>query len=408
MKSITDKNKIEEVLSRGVANIYPDKESLAKVLVSGKRLRLYCGYDPTAPSLHIGHAITLRKLAQFQGLGHEVIMLIGDFTAMIGDPTDKSAARKKLTRQQVEANLKNYQKQASSVLKFTGANPAQIKFNSQWHDQLTFADLIEVAASFTVGQMMARDMFQKRMAQAKPIFLHEFLYPLAQAYDSLAMDVDLELGGNDQTFNMLCGRDLMASEFAGQRRKEKFVLTTKLLTDASGKKMGKTQGNIVNLDETPDNMYGKIMSWPDEMILPGFELCTDTSLDELVYIKKQLQAGKNNPRDFKMKLAFEIVKQFHSEIAAKIAQAQFIKRFQKKEIPDQIPEFQLAEDKMRIDEILVKAGLAKSKSSAKRLIEQKAVKVNNEIIDDFKKELTIPAKGLLIQKGKRFFVKVGK
>src|SRR3989338_493506 len=207
--SKTDAKKIEELLSRGVENIYPKKEFLEKELKSGRQLTLYTGYDPTAPSLHIGHGITMLKLRQFQELGHKVIMLIGDFTGMIGDPTDKTATRKRLTRKEVLENCKNYQKQAAAVLEFSGSSKAQIKYNSKWLAKLNGEELLELAGHFTVGQFLERDMFQRRLAEAKPIYLHEFLYPLMQGYDSVAMDVDGEVGGNDQTFNMLAGRTLM-------------------------------------------------------------------------------------------------------------------------------------------------------------------------------------------------------
>jgi len=401
MKIITDQNKIQEILTKGVERVYPDKESLEKVLLSGKKIKLYCGYDPTAPSLHLGNAITLRKLAQFQSLGHGVIMLIGDFTAMIGDPTDKTAARQKLTRAQVNNNLKDYQAQASKILKFDGPNPAKIIFNNEWHNKMTFADLIEIASNFTVGQMIIRDMFQKRIADDKPIYLHEFLYPLAQAYDSVAMDVDLELGGNDQTFNMMCGRDLMKT----LKNKEKFVLTMKLLTDAGGKKMGKTEGNMLNLNESSDQMFGKVMSWSDSMIVPGFELCTNLSLAEIQKVKQDLESDKVNPRDLKARLAFEIVKELQGEEAAQKAQEQFDKVFSKKQAPDEIKTIKLNQAQMPLVEILIATKLAKSKSDAQRLIEQKSVRVGGVVIDNWQKMIDIKGE-ILIQKGKRFFVKI--
>ena len=265
---------VKEVLSRGVGKIYPSYEALEKLLLSGKKIKLYCGYDPSSSSLHLGHAISLRKLGQFQKLGHEVIMLIGDFTGMIGDPTDKLATRKKLTRQEVLKNAKNYKKIASKFISFTGINAAKLKYNSQWLDKLTFKDLVEITSNFTVQQMIERDMFQERFKNNKPIYFHEFLYPMAQGYDSVAMDIDLEVGGNDQTFNMLVGRTLMKC----LKGKEKFVLTMKLLIDSTGKKMSKSEGNMVALDEKPIEMFGKIMSWPDEIMLAGFELLTDVPM----------------------------------------------------------------------------------------------------------------------------------
>lgn len=399
-KVITDKNKINEVLTRGVENIYPNREFLEKVLSSGKRLRIYCGFDPSAPSLHIGNAIQLGKLAQFQALGHEIIFLIGDFTGMIGDPTDKAATRKKLTRKEVLANAKNYKKQASAYLKF-GLNGAKIMRNSKWQDRVSFKDLIELSSHFTVQQMIIRDMFQERLKAEKPIHLHEFLYPLAQAYDSVAMDVDMEIGGNDQTFNMLAGRDLLKS----MKGKEKFVLTTKLLVDPTGKKMGKSEGNIVNLDENPNDMYGKIMSWPDGVLPVALEICTNLPMDEVSRIKDELSKPGTNPRDHKMKLAFEVTKINHSEAKAKEAEAFFIKTVQKKEIPDEIAEYKAQKEKYKLIDLLTEAKLVESKSEARRLIEQGGVKVNNEVVQDANKEIEI-TKEVLLQRGKRQFIKI--
>lgn len=401
-KIITDKQKVEAVLSRGVENIYPNREALEKVLLSGKRLKLYCGFDPSAPSLHIGNAILLNKLGQFQQLGHEVIFLIGDFTGMIGDPTDKLAARRKMTRAQVLTNAKNYKEQASAYLKFSGINAAKILYNSQWGDRLTFKDLIEIASNFTVQQMIVREMFQERMKETKPIYLHEFLYPLAQGYDSVAMDVDLEIGGNDQTFNMLCGRDLMKVI----KDKEKYVLTMKLLADPTGKKMGKTEGNIVNLDEKPADMYGKIMSWPDEVIAIGFELCTNVPLAEVMAIYEKLKNPKTNPRDLKMKLAYEITKINHGEKKANEAQEYFVKTVQKKEIPEEVRSMKLEVRSINITDLLVKIKLAGSKSEARRLIEQGGIKVDGKEVKDINAMIDITEAGVLLQRGKRQFIKV--
>jgi len=294
----TNPQLIEEILTRGVEQIFPKREVLETALASGKRLRLYCGFDPSATSLHIGNAILINKLRQFQELGHEIIFLVGDFTGMIGDPTDKSATRKQLTREEVLANAKSYQEQAGHYLDFSGDNPAQVKYNSEWQDKLTFKDLISIATNFTVGQMLARDMFQKRIAEEKPIFMHEFLYPLAQGYDSVAMEVDLEIGGNDQMFNMLCGRDLSKNIL----NKEKCVMTMKLLADADGNKMGKTAGNAVFLDASANDIYGAVMSWSDGVILPAWELATTSPMAKINEVKERLANGEN-PKNLKLELA---------------------------------------------------------------------------------------------------------
>ncbi len=397
MATDTNPQKINELLTRGVEKIYPDKKSLEDVLLSGKKIKLYCGFDPTAKSLHIGNAIQINKLAQFQKLGHEVIFLVGDFTGMIGDPTDKSSTRKKLTREDVLENSKQYKEQASIFLNFDGDNPAKVMHNSEWSDKVSFKDLIEITSNFTVQQMIQRDMFQERIKQEKPIHLHEFLYPVAQAYDSVAMDVDLELGGNDQMFNMMCGRDLMRS----MKDKEKFVLTTKLLEDPSGAKMGKSVGNVIWLDDAPENIYGQVMAWPDGVISVAFEICTNIPVEEIEEIKKQLESDSVNPRDLKMKLAFEMTKLYTDEDKANQAQDKFVSVIQNKEAPEDIPELDLA-GKTIVD-ALVESKLVNTKSDARRAIEQNGVKINSEVIKEFDVNVS---SGDVVQKGKRFFVKV--
>ncbi|HOW60345.1 MAG TPA: tyrosine--tRNA ligase [Candidatus Moranbacteria bacterium] len=395
-----DKNiekQIDEILTRGVENIYPSKEALKEVLMSGKKIKLYCGYDPTAKSLHIGNAISINKLGQFQKLGHEVIFLVGDFTGMIGDPTDKSAVRKKLTREEALKNSENYKKQASGYLKFDGENPVKILYNSEWNDKLTFKDLIEISSNFTAQQMFQRDMFQERIKNEKPIYLHEFLYPLAQAYDSIELNVDLEIGGNDQMFNMMCGRDLMKAV----KNKEKFVLTMKLLADETGKKMGKTEGNVVNLDETAENMFGQVMAWSDGLIIPGFELCTNIPAEEL----KEIDT-KKNPRDAKLKLAYEITKINYGEKKAKAAQDYFINTFSKKEIPSDIAEFKINEESKKLAEILVESGNAKSLSDARRKIEQGGVSIDDEKITDIQTIITQKENKKVLKIGKLGFIKI--
>lgn len=396
MSMVTDQHKINELLTRGVEHIYPKKEFLESRLNSGDRLTLYTGYDPTAPTLHIGHGITMLKLRQFQELGHKVIMLIGDFTGMIGDPAGKTSARQPLTREQVLENCKLYQEQASAILDFSGDNPVEVKYNSEWLAKMNFADVLELTSHFTVPQLLERDMFQERLSSGGTVYLHEFLYPVMQGYDSVAMDVDGEVGGNDQTFNMLAGRDLLKE----LKQKEKFVLTGKLLTDSLGKKMGKSEGNMIAFSDTPEDMFGKIMTWTDGMILSGFELCTKVSFDEIKKMKKELDGGIN-PRDLKLSLAYEITKTFLGEESAKVGQEYFARVIQHKDKPTEIPE--LKPSKYDVISVLVEGGLVSSVSEARRAVEQGGVKVNDEKIDSIERQVKT---GDIVQKGKRFFVKI--
>jgi len=376
MKIITDEKQIEQVLSRGVERVLDQKENLKKLLMSGNQIKLYCGFDPTAESLHIGNAILIKKLGEFQRLGHKIIFLIGDFTALIGDPTDKEATRPKLTREEILKNCKGYQKQAAAFLDFEGENPAEVRYNSEWSDKMNFRDLIEVSSNFTVQQMIQRDMFKKRMEEEKPIYLHEFLYPLAQAYDSVAMDVDLEIGGNDQMFNMMRGRDLQRTI----NNREKFVMTLKILADDSGKKMGKSEGNAVFLDQTPENIYGSVMSWPDGFIANTFELITDILMEEIEKMREDMKNNEVNPRDLKMKLALEITETFCGEKAAKKAEQDFVDKFQKRDLSVDAVELKMREGKDWID-VLVDENLAKSRGDAKRKIEQGGVSIDGKKVE---------------------------
>ncbi|MCF7794732.1 tyrosine--tRNA ligase, partial [Patescibacteria group bacterium] len=301
------------------------------------------------------------------------------------------------------ANSKDYQRQASSFLDFDSKNPATVKYNSEWNDKLSFKDLIELSSNFTVQQMLQRDMFQKRQEEEKPIYLHEFLYPLTQAYDSVAMDVDLEIGGNDQMFNMMCGRDLLKT----LKNKEKFVLTMKLLADESGKKMGKSEGNVVFLDEEASEIYGKVMSWPDEVMSVAFELCTQITWQEVQEIQKQLKTKDVNFRDMKMKLAKEITASIKGDKEAQEAEKHFIKTIQKKEVPDNIEEISLKKDNLNILELLVVTKLTNSKGEARRLINQNGLKIDGDIVSSTDLEINLE-KPKLIQKGKRHFLKVKK
>jgi len=356
---MSEKDKeIEKVLTRGVANILPTKEGLAS-LMAKKKITLYQGFDPSSKNLHIGNWIGIRKLAQFQQLGHQVIFLIGDFTGMIGDPTDKSAARKKMSKEQARKNAKEYTQQVGKTLKFTGSNAAKVLFNSEWLSKLSFEEVVELASNFTVQQMLERDFFQDRIKKNKPIHLHEFFYPLMQGYDCVAMDVDLEIGGSDQLFNMLAGRNLMKA----LKNKEKFVLTMKLLTDPSGEKMGKSEGNVININDTPNDIFGQIMALPDNLLELGVELLTDLPLETL----------KKKPLVVKNLLAYDVVEQLYGK-QAKPSQEYFDTTFRKKS-----PEYKTAIEKGMLVQVLVKAS-GYSASEVKRLIAAGAVDINSRTI----------------------------
>lgn len=363
-----EQQKPHELVSRGIESVYPSKEYVLSRLTEGKKLKVYLGIDPTGPTLHLGHMIAIKKLAEFQKMGHQAILLIGDFTAMIGDPTDKLAARKQLTKKEVQKNLKLYVKQAEVFLSFKGANKALVCYNSAWLGKMKFEDVLSLASHMTVDQMLKRDMFERRMKDGQPVYIHEFMYPLMQGYDSVALDVDGEIGGNDQMFNMLVGRTLLKQ----LKNKEKFVMTVKLFSDSSGKKMGKTEGNMVSLLDTPFDMFGKIMSWSDGMILSGFELCTNLSLSELEEISKNISKGDLPPRDAKMLLGYEIVKIYHGEKKAGLAQSEFVKTFQKKEIPDDVPCAKVSRGEFLVD-IFIREDILKSKNEFRRLLSEGAV-----------------------------------
>lgn len=390
--------KIETLLTKGVAEILPSRDFVLARLKGNTVLTIYCGYDPTAPTLHIGHAITLRKLRHFQELGHKIIFLVGDFTARIGDPTGKDATRIPLTERDIKKNLKLYKQQASKFIRFSGKNSATMKFNNKWLGKMKFADVLELASHMTVDQMLKRDMFQKRIQEEKPIGIHEFMYPLMQGYDSVAMGVDGEVGGNDQLFNMLTGRTLLKTI----KNKEKFVITMKLLADANGKKMGKSEGNMIALSDDPIDMYGKIMSWTDSMIVPGFELCTDYSIGETARIADELRTGVN-PRDIKMRLAYEIVSTCTSNKEAQQAQEAFVAMFQQKTASDLIQEIQ--QKNRPLENLLVEEGIVTSKSEVRRLVEAGAI-ANFETKEKVSLESSKDALLGIYKIGKNRFIKI--
>ncbi|MEI6843617.1 MAG: tyrosine--tRNA ligase [bacterium] len=394
----TDPTKIEELLTRGVENVYPTPDFLRSKLKKGERLTIYLGIDPTGPTLHIGHIIPIKKLGQFQKLGHQIILLMGDFTAMIGDPTDKSATRKKLTHEEVIANLKRYKEQASKFISFEGENPALIKYNSEWLGKMNFHDVLELTSLMTVEQMSKRDMFVRRTEEGKPTYIHEFLYPLMQGYDSVAMDVDGEVGGNDQTFNMLTGRDLMKT----LKNKEKFVITTKLLTDSSGKKMGKTENNLVSFDLSPEDIFGKVMSWGDDVLMLGFEIITNVEMSEIEEMKKALESGAN-PKEIKMRLAREIIQMYFGKNEAEKAQESFENTFSKGGTPDEVVEVSVAEGTLLVD-VLLAENIVSSKSDFRRLVSEGAISKteNSEKISNIDAKI----ENGIYKIGKRRFIKI--
>ncbi len=394
----TDSVQIEEFLSRSVENIFPNKEYVSKKLLSGKPLTFYFGIDPTGPTIHIGHIVPILHMKKLQQMGHKVILLIGDFTATIGDP-DKLSARKPLTRKEVLNNLKNYKKQLSLFIDFKGSNKAEFVFNSTWLSKMTFEDVIGLASKMTVDQMLKRDMFRKRMEEGKPVFIHEFLYPLMQGYDSVQLDVDGEVGGNDQIFNMLAGRDLLKEI----KNKDKVVIGTKLLTDPTGKKMGKSEGNMVMLSDTPYNVFGKVMSWPDSMIIPAFTHCTEVSLQKISEFEAKIAQGVN-PRDLKIELAKEIVCMCFGAKESVLAEKVFIDTFSKKEMPSDAPTHECVSGTKLVD-IVVEKGLVKSKSDFRRLLDEGAL-MDFESEEKIKDANFILEKSLSLKVGKHRFLKI--
>lgn len=390
---------LELLLNRGVDTIYPSREALAERLRSGPPLTLYLGVDPTGALLHIGHTVALRKLAQFQRAGHKVILLIGDFTGRIGDPTGKDKTRVPLTPEQLAENAMTYQAQAAQILDFKHlTNPVELRYNSTWLARLTFAELIQLASHFTVQQMLERDMFERRLEAQQPISLHEFFYPLMQGYDSVAMNVDLEIGGTDQTFNMLAGRTLQKAI----NQREKFVLTVPILADSKGVKIGKSEGNVIAITASPNDLYGKVMALGDDVIIQAFTLCTNVSNSDIASMQQQLEEGAN-PRDLKRRLAYEIVALYHGAAAAEQAQIEFVRVFTKKSLPQQIV-VKPTPASIEPLTVLVELQLANNKSAAKRLFEQGGVRVNGQSITDWRAPLILK-KDDLLQVGKRQFVR---
>lgn len=383
-----EKPTIDEVLTRGVSEVLPSKKGLED-LMKKRKITLYQGFDPSMPSLHLGNLVGIVKLRQFQKLGHRVTFLIGDFTGMIGDPSDKLATRKKLTREAVLKNAKNWRGEIERVIDFEGKNKVKVLFNSEWLDKVSFKDLIEITSNFTVQQLIERDMFQERIKKGKPIHLHEFLYPVAQGHDSVVMKVDLEVGGTDQLFNMMAGRTLVKA----MEKREKYVLSTKLLVDKEGKKVGKTTGNALFISSGPNQFFAGVMSFPDEAIALGFELLTDAPLTGL---KEKI---KDDPLEEKKRLAREIVAMVWGRQKAEEAQRGFEKTFQERE-----PDFERRVKKMEsLAATIAQVSTVGSTSEAKRLIQQGAVDIDGKTVLNPTEKLKT---GQEIKVGKRTFIKV--
>jgi len=400
MLSVQDQLKI---IRRGATELIDEKElaeQLEKSIKTGRPLRVKAGFDPTAPDLHLGHTVLLHKMRQFQSLGHEVIFLIGDFTGMIGDPTGKSETRKSLTPEEVKVNARTYLDQ---VFKILDADKTTVAYNSEWMDKFTSQDMIALAARYTVARMLERDDFQKRMAANLPISIHELFYPLIQGYDSVALKADVELGGTDQKFNLLVGRDMQKSYGVAKQT----VLTMPLLEGTDGvQKMSKSLGNSIGVLDPPGEMFGKIMSISDDLMWRYFELLSDISDQELEGLKAQAKSGELNPKNAKVKLAKEIVGRYHSPDASEHSAREFENVFKRKEIPDDIPEVKTWGQEARwICKVLAEHSLTESTSAARRLIQQGAVSVNGQKISD--KDLQLEGnRDHLIKVGKKRFLKI--
>lgn len=395
------------IIKRGTEEIISEEELIKKIEKSRKEkrpLRVKQGFDPNAPDIHLGHTVGLRKMRQFQDLGHDIYFLIGDFTGMIGDPSGKSVTRKQLTEEEVKKNAETYKKQVFKIL-----NPEKTKvvFNSHWLGKLSFSEVLKVCSKYTVARMLERDDFSTRYKEGKPIGIHEFMYPLMQGYDSVAIQADIELGGTDQKFNLLVGRDIQRE----YNQEPQVIITLPLLEGTDGiEKMSKSLNNYIGIDESPQEMYGKAMSVPDNLMTRYFELVTDVSLDEINKIKIGLESNDLHPRDVKKRLAREIVQLYHEQSAAIMAEEEFEKVFKNKLYPEEIKELILKKDDLKEGKIwLIKlialSGVVDSKSEARRLVEQGGVRINGEKVSDPNLDLTVE-EGMILKIGKLNFIKL--
>ncbi len=397
-KVVTDKNQINEFLSsRDIEAIFPSKERAAEIMGARKQLVFYWGIDPTGPDVHLGHTTNVLVMKRLAELGHKIIMLIGDFTAMIGDPTGKDTTRKVLSVEEVKSNMKTYLEQIQKILP---KGTFEVKYNADWYRKMIVEEFIKLADFVTVQQMIARDMFQRRIKENKPISLREFLYPVLQGYDSVAINVDGEVGGNDQTFNMLVGRDLLRK----LKGKEKIVITTRLLEDPiTGKKiMNKSEGQYISLNDSPDEMFGRVMAMPDSATLPLFSYATEVADSKISEIKSCLESGEN-PMIVKKELALELVKMYHGEKAAEKAKENFEKVFSEGQLPEEIKEFKIDGSSIKLSGLLMVSGMAGSMTIGKGLIDQRAVSVNEQVVTSWDYEVK---PGDVVRVGPRKFLKI--
>jgi len=396
MKINTNLARVQETLERGTEDII-DKKNLKQALLSGKKLNIKFGIDPTGPKIHLGRATILMKLKDFQDLGHKITLIIGDFTALIGDASDKTAMRKPLSKEEIKQNMKDYLDQISKIIDI---KKIDVRYNSEWLEKLSIYDLTKICMNFTAQQMIQRRNFKERWEEGKEIGIHELLYPIFQGYDSVAVKADIEIGGFDQLFNLKAGREMQRLF----NQKPQDIMTLKMIYGLDGRKMSTTWGNVINILDNPKDIFGKIMSLKDELIFDYFESCTRVPFKKIKEIKKTIK----NPKDIKKILGKEVVKQFYSEKEAEEAQNEFEKIFEKKDLPTEIKELKIKEKKLNILDLLVFTGLSKSKAEAKRVVEQGGVKIikgNNIIIEkDWKKIITIEE--MVIQSGKRNFIKI--
>ena len=390
-----------ELLKRGTVEVYREDElaqRLADAAKAGRPLRAKLGMDPTAPDIHLGHTVVLRKLRQFQDLGHKAILIIGDYTARIGDPTGQNTTRPMLSSEQIQANAKTYFEQAGKILDMA-PHKVEVRFNSEWLADMKLADVIKLTASMTVARMLERDTFELRYKKGDPIGIHEFLYPLMQGHDSVAIESDVELGGTDQTFNNLVGRDLQ--RMAGQPAQ--IVITMPILVGLDGvQKMSKSKGNYIGVTDKPSDMFGKTMSIPDNLMENYYTLLTDVPAEK---IKELVDSSRTHPKQAKVQLGKRIVEQFYGKEAAEAAAAEFDKVFAQNQMPDEMPVIEIGADAIMAAKLLVQCGLVETGGEAKRMIQQGGLRINDEKIDDPNRQI-LPADGMVVQVGKRKFAKL--